>query len=79
MSKDELNQEFPHFQIITDCWRMMKEFYDPKDSDEYWNALHEKAAAIYARYPMEFTKEQLVTVMNEIDRIHRRKKIWQKK
>lgn len=62
-----------YFQTVTDCWHLMKRYSDSNGSDGYWDNLIQEANAIYSRYRTEFCKMILVAVIDELDRVARKK------
>lgn len=65
-----------HYRIITGCWRLFQKYGSPVGSQEYWQNLNEDARAIVQKYgEQHFVKEQVFSVLNEIDRIWERRKV----
>lgn len=64
MSEEELRQ---HYEIITDCWKLMKKYHNPDDTDEYWEALIREGQKIYEKYKTEYAKREVLNVIEELD------------
>lgn len=56
------------FQFFADCWNYFGKFYEVKDSDEYWEAVVDEAAAINERYNNPLCKDLLVAIGRELQR-----------
>lgn len=63
-------EQVKYHRIIVDCWRLFLKYRDPADEAGYWENLNEDARQIVERYGSgRFVKEQVFSVLNEIDRI----------
>lgn len=60
-----------YYRIKTDCWRLMKKYQNPVDDDLYWESLIREGQQIYERYRMDFTKKEVMNVIDELDRIRK--------
>lgn len=70
MNKDELMKRY---EVITDCWKFLKENYRVEDSDDYWQKVIEESNKLYEKHgKTEFAKEQISSVVNELDRDFRK-------
>ncbi len=70
MNKDELMKRY---EVITDCWKFLKENYRVEDSDDYWKKVIEESNKLYEKHgKTEFAKEQISSVVNELDRYFRK-------
>lgn len=71
MSEAELKR---YFAVYTECWKMFRSYSEPKDNDEFWQALVDEAEEIVNRNgKTEFAKAIAIATINEIERIHRKK------
>lgn len=69
MNKDELMKRY---EVIIDCWKFLKENYRVEDSDDYWQKIVNESNKLYEKHgKTEFTKEQVSSVVNELDRYFR--------
>ena len=69
MNEEELKR---NYEIIVAGWKIMKKYKDPVDADEYWEALQQECSELYKKYKTEFTKQLMVVVLSELERISRR-------
>ena len=63
-----------YYRIYTDCWRLFRKYMHPVSADEYWQRFLDDVREIHDRYQNEFCKDLLLNIMDEVDRIYRRKK-----
>ncbi len=71
MSESELRE---YFDIINECWKMLKNHANPVDDEEFWDGLLEEHERIDEKYKGprgEFTKALSMLVQNEIEKVHR--------
>lgn len=62
-----------YYQVVADCWKLFLKYGSPVEAQQYWENLSEDARTIAQRYGEQpFVKEQLFSVLNEIDRLHER-------
>lgn len=66
MNQDELKQ---HYDVYTDCWRFLRKYSEPDDSDAFWEQVVRESQKLYKKYGTEFAKQEVVNVVNEIERI----------
>lgn len=63
-------EQVKYHQIITDSWRLFLKYRNPVDEPGYWKNLNEDARRIIEGHGAgRFVKEQIFSVLNEIDRI----------
>ncbi len=70
MNEERLKQ---YFAIYTDAWKLFKKYAEPVEEDAFWDSLQQEAREIYEKYKTAFAKEIIVSTVNEIDRIYRKK------
>lgn len=62
-------------EIYSDVWRLFKASLPVKNTDEYWDDLINKSSCLTVKYNdepyAEFAKEQVIAVVNELERIAR--------
>lgn len=71
MNKEDLMKRY---EVITDCWKFLKEHCKVKDSDEYWQRVLEDSNKLYEIHgKTPFVREQVVSIVNELDRYFKEK------
>ena len=50
----------------------MKEYRNPVDNADYWEALTDAGKRIYEKYKTEFAKQQAMSVMEELERVYKK-------
>ena len=72
--KKKLSSGDAEFVFFKDLWNFFQEFYDPEDSDVYWDSVYEAHKSLvekYKDYPM--CRRMLVCVVDELERKHHEK------
>ena len=72
--KKKLSSGDAEFVFFKDLWNFFQEFYDPEDSDVYWDSVYEEHKILvekYKDYPM--WRKMLVCVVDELERKHHEK------
>lgn len=72
--KKKLSSGDAEFVFFKDLWNFFQEFYDPEDSDVYWDSVykaHKILGEKYKDYPM--CRKMLVCVVDELERKHHEK------
>lgn len=72
--KKKLSSGDAEFVFFKDLWNFFQEFYDPEDSDVYWDSVYEEHKILvekYKDYPM--CRRMLVCVVDELERKHHEK------
>lgn len=71
MKEEDLKE---YFNIYTECWRMFRKYSAPVDDDEFWDGLVKEGNRIVDSYTAkEFAKKVVLSTIDEIERIHRKK------
>lgn len=66
MNQEELRKRY---DVILDCWNLMKKYSGLQDKDEFWQNLIRESQEIYEKHgKTAFAKEQVESVVNELDR-----------
>lgn len=80
MNEEEL---IKRYEVVTDCWKFLKEHCRIEDSDDYWQKVLDESNKLYEKHgKTAFVKEQVVSVVNELDRYFKEKnggKIYEQK
>ena len=72
--KKKLSSGDAEFVFFKDLWNFFQEFYNPEDSDAYWDSVYEAHKILgekYKDYPM--CRKMLVCVVDELERKHHEK------
>lgn len=70
MNKEELMKRY---EVITDCWKFLKKHCNVEGSDDYWQRVIKESDELYEKHgKTEFAKEQISSVVNELDRYFRK-------
>lgn len=68
-------KDSPYWEIYSQCWQLFKEALPVRSDQSYWDQTLARCEAIaqkYAATPQaEFAKDQVFSVINELDRIKR--------
>ena len=64
VTKNDIPQEA---NMMTDLWNLIKEFYIPEDTEEYWLDLNEKCNQIYKDCPSRLTFHLLYGFRNYLE------------
>lgn len=71
MQEEELKV---YFATFNECWKFLKKYSDPDNSDEFWEELIEDLERTISHYPNhEFARRMLLETEREIEEIRRRK------
>lgn len=58
-------------KFMTDYWKFRKKYYNPEDSDDYWQEVCAAADELYKQYHGEYFKEIIMTGINDLDKRYR--------
>ena len=64
MTVEELKQ---YHNIITECWRLLKEYHDIGNDDRQWDELVYKADTIGKKYNTNFSRKLIVLILCELE------------
>lgn len=59
--------------LFNDCYKLYKHFIQTELNDNDLQEVARSADVIYKRYNTDFAKEMLISVINEIDRVEKRR------
>ena len=62
-------------QMVTDCWRLYKEYYSKELTDGEFEEIRDKAGGLAAKYENnDFANSMIIAVVNELGEIGKRKR-----
>ena len=71
MNEEQLRE---HYNIYTECWKLLRKYSNPTSDDAFWDELVKEANYLSEEHGnSEFAKRIIVDTLDEIDRILRGK------
>lgn len=61
-------------KFMTDFWDMVKKFWIPEATDEYWEVFYNYAIRLYEKYPTDFCKGQIIAYEKYLDKKYQKLK-----
>lgn len=56
------------WMMFMDFWTLCQKYWEPEESDSYWEDLIEATDDFYKKYNTEFAKALALTLVNEVER-----------
>lgn len=56
-----------YHNIMTDCWKLLKDYHDIDDNEYRWDELVSKADAIYKKYDTTFARKLVLLILCELE------------
>lgn len=64
MAGVKLDKDSVEFQMFNDFWKMFQEFYEPDDSDEYWDGFIKAANDFLVKYKSHTLARMLTRLLD---------------
>lgn len=71
VTKEQIKTEFDLFGQV---WTTYKRYYEPQDTDEFWDELTEEIKAIQRKFPGQLSKDLSLAILDDIERRYRGQK-----
>ena len=62
------------WMMFMDYWTLCQKYWEPEESDSYWENLIDATDDFYKKYNSEFAKSLALTLVNELERKSRLRK-----
>lgn len=69
MSENELRE---YYNILTEYWRLFKKYSNLVNDEAYWEELVNQVEEFKKKYPGEYPKELVYTLVHELERRSRK-------
>ena len=61
--KKQIKKTDEEFAILQEFWKILQDFYEPEDTDEYWNKLLDNTVKFEREHPNNLLCEQLILMI----------------
>ena len=62
------------WMMFMDYWTLCQKYWEPEESDSYWENLIDATDDFYKKYNTDFAKSLALTLVNELERKSRLRK-----
>ena len=62
-----LDSNSTEFKMFADFWNIYKKYYEPQESDKYWESMVEEINAFHKKYNTDFSRALALALSNEIE------------
>ena len=62
------------WMMFMDYWALCQKYWEPEESDSYWENLIDATDDFYKKYNTDFAKSLALTLVNELERKSRKRK-----
>ncbi len=63
-----LDSNSTEFKMFADFWNIYKKYYEPQESEKYWESMVEEINAFHKKYNTDFSRALALALSNEIER-----------
>lgn len=56
------------FEMFQDYWKLIQQFWNVEDNDDYWESVTLAGTMFYEKYKSEYAKGLVLAYMDELDR-----------
>ena len=67
--RKKLEKQNTEWQMFNDYYKIYQDFYEPEESDKYWEALMTASCEFANKYKTEFARDIIIAYMESRNRI----------
>ena len=67
--RKKLEKQNTEWQMFNDYYKIYQDFYEPEESDKYWEALMSASCEFANKYKTEFARDIIIAYMESRNRI----------
>ena len=71
--RKQLTKADAEFQMFSDYYKIYQDFYEPEESDSYWDGLIAAIDEFYNKYKTKLAKELAIAYLNSREELYKLK------
>ena len=71
--RKQLTKADAEFQMFSDYYKIYQDFYEPEESDSYWDGLNAAIDEFYKKYKTKLAKELAIDYLNSREELYKLK------
>ena len=73
--RKKLSKQDAEWQMFADFYKIYQDFYEPEDSDKYWNGLADATYEFFKKYPAKFARDMMMAFLESREALYNLKMV----